>query len=247
MDNGLILWFKDVGMKDTAIVGGKNASLGEMYSNLSKEGVCVPNGFASTIKAYWLFLDKAGIRNEIKKLVNEIGKNKSKIQPHAQKIRNLILNSKIPKEIEISLTKSYEKMCKEYGKNTDVAVRSSANAEDMPNASFAGQQETYLNIVGEKALFKAFRKCLASLYTDRAISYRMDNNIDPDKVALSVGVQKMVRSDLGASGVMFTIDTETGFKDVVFINAAYGLGEFVVQGVVNPDEYYVFKPTLGKF
>ena len=234
-------------MKDTGLVGGKNASLGEMYSKLTKKGVRIPNGFATTTKAYWHFLESAGIGKKVASIASAIGKDKSKIPTSAAKIRSLIKSARMPKDLKKAIALAYKKMCREYGPNTDVAVRSSATAEDMPTASFAGQQETYLNIRGERALLNAVRKCIASLFTNRAVSYRMDKGIDGSKVALSVGVQKMVRSDLGASGVMFTVDTETGFRDVVFINAAYGLGEFVVQGVVNPDEYYVFKPTLDRY
>jgi len=241
----LVLWFKEIGMKDTNLVGGKNGSLGEMYSNLTSRGVRVPNGFATTTTAYWQFLRQSGIEKQLQQLVKSIGKDKSKITGIAPQIRRLILSAKLPAEFEAAIAAGYNQLAKEYGPNPDVAVRSSANAEDMPTASFAGQQETYLNIRGEKALINACKRCIASLFTDRAISYRIDGKIDSSKVALSVGVQKMVRSDLASSGVMFTLDTETGFKDVIFINAAYGLGEFVVQGVVNPDEYYAFKPKLG--
>jgi len=240
----LVLWFSQIRMRDTARVGGKNASLGEMYSSLTHDGVRVPNGFATTTRAYWHFLKTAGIDREIAGLAAAIGKDKSRIPANAARIRKIITNARMPAELEASIVSAYSKLCREYGHNTDVAVRSSATAEDMPTASFAGQQETYLNVRGEKALLRAVKKCMASLFTNRAISYRMDQNIESKRVALSVGVQKMVRSDLASSGVMFTVDTETGFRDVVFINAAYGLGEFVVQGVVNPDEYYVFKPTL---
>jgi pyruvate,water dikinase len=242
-----ILWFGKTDMRDVPKVGGKNASLGEMYKNLSKRGVRIPNGFSTTTEAYWHFLKSAGIAKNIRPMVRAIGKNKAAIPKNAKMMRELITSAELPEGLASQIIKAYGKLCDEYGPNTDVAVRSSATAEDMPTASFAGQQETYLNIRGEKALLEAVKKCIASLFTNRAISYRMDKGINGTKVALSVGVQKMVRSDLASSGVMFTVDTETGFKDVVFINAAYGLGEFVVQGIVNPDEYYVFKPTLHKY
>jgi len=245
--DNLILWFRQIGMHDTVRVGGKNASLGEMYRNLTNKGVRIPNGFATTTDAYWHFLKSAGIEKEIRSMVSKIGRNKSAIPANASQIRAMIVNSSLPKDLELAIIKAYRKLCGKHGPKTDVAVRSSATAEDLPDASFAGQQETYLNIRGETALLLAVKKCIASLFTNRAISYRMDKNIDDRKIALSVGVQKMVRSDLASSGVMFTVDTETGFRDVVFINASYGLGEFVVQGVVNPDEYYVFKPTLAKY
>jgi pyruvate,water dikinase len=243
----LVLWFNRIGIRDTDKVGGKNASLGEMYGSLSKSGVRIPNGFATTTKAYWHFLKNAGIHDEVKRLTQSIGKDKSKIPKNAGMIRKLIISAEFPEDLKQTIITAYNKLCDEYGPNTDVAVRSSATAEDLPKASFAGQQETYLNIRGEKALISAVKKCIASLFTNRAISYRMDQKIHSKRVALSVGIQKMVRSDLACSGVMFTVDTETGFKDVIFINAAYGLGEFVVQGVVNPDEYYVFKPTLDNY
>lgn len=242
-----ILWFGKTDMHDISRVGGKNASLGEMYKNLTKRGVRIPNGFSTTTEAYWHFLRSAGVAKDIKPMMKAIGKNKSTIPKNASMMRELITSAELPQDLADQIVKAYRKLCDEYGPNTDVAVRSSATAEDMPTASFAGQQETYLNIRGEKALLGSVKKCIASLFTNRAISYRMDKGINGAKVALSVGVQKMVRSDLASSGVMFTVDTETGFRDVVFINAAYGLGEFVVQGIVNPDEYYVFKPTLGKY
>jgi len=245
--NKFILWFDEVGIEDVPLVGGKNASLGEMYQSLSKKGVSVPNGFAITAYAYRYFLEEEKIEEELKSLFSKASvKNVENLADVGHKARGLILRSELPPALRISIIEAYRKLCRRYGKNLDVAVRSSATAEDLPDASFAGQQETYLNIKGEHHLIDACKKCFASLFTDRAIHYRMDKGFDHFNVALSIGVQRMVRSDLGSSGVMFSIDTETGFKDVVLINAIYGLGENIVQGAVNPDEYFVFKPTLKK-
>jgi len=242
-----VLWFKDLGIEDVPLVGGKNASLGEMYRNLAKKGVKVPNGFAVTARAYRYLLKNAKIEDNIKKILSDLNtKNMQNLAERGRKVRELILGADMPKGIADEISSSYKKLCKEYGANTDVAVRSSATAEDLPDASFAGQQETYLNIRGERALLDACKKCFASLFTNRAISYRVDKGFDHFKIALSIGVQKMVRSDLASSGVMFSIDTETGFKNAVLINGAYGLGENIVQGTVNPDQFYVFKPTLKK-
>ncbi|MEK6876332.1 MAG: phosphoenolpyruvate synthase, partial [Nanoarchaeota archaeon] len=183
----------------------------------------------------------------IKKILSDLNtKNMQNLAERGRKVRELILGADMPKSIADEISSSYKKLCKEYGANTDVAVRSSATAEDLPDASFAGQQETYLNIRGERELFDACKKCFASLFSNRAISYRVDKGFDHFKIALSIGIQKMVRSDLACSGVMFSIDTETGFKNAVLINGAYGLGENIVQGTVNPDQFYVFKPTLKK-
>ena len=240
-----ILWFKELSKDDVALVGGKNASLGEMYSNLTKKGINIPNGFAITAYAYRYLIEKAGIRSEIKRILKGLNKNNIEdLAIRGHKIRDLIKKAPFPKELEAEIIDAYNKLCEEYGPHCDVAVRSSATAEDLPDASFAGQQETFLNIRGEYALIDACKKCFASLFTNRAIHYRIDKKFDHFKIALSIGVQKMVRSDLASSGVMFSIDTESGFENVVFITAAYGLGENVVQGHVNPDEYYVFKPTL---
>ncbi len=243
--DNFILWFNELGIEDVPYVGGKNASLGEMYRNLTKKKVNIPNGFAVTAYAYRYLLETTGVEGEIKKILSDLDtKNIKNLQERGYKVRQAILNAKFPDDLKESITDAYKKLSKEYGKNTDVAVRSSATAEDLPDASFAGQQDTYLNIEGESALLDACSRCFASLFTNRAISYREDKGFDHFKVALSIGVQKMVRSDLSGSGVMFSIDTESGFKDAVLINAAYGLGENVVQGAVNPDEYYVFKTTL---
>jgi pyruvate,water dikinase len=242
-----ILWFKEIGIKDIPLVGGKNASLGEMYRVLTKKGIKVPNGFTITASAYRYLLQKAKIKKEIKKILADLNTHNFKnLTERGKKVRQLILQAEIPKELEKVIIQAYKKLEEEYGHGVDVAVRSSATAEDLPDASFAGAQETFLNIRGEKALISACKRCFASLFTNRAISYREDKGFDHFKVALSIGVQKMVRSDKGCSGVMFTLDTETGFREVVLINSSWGLGENIVQGKVNPDEFYVFKPTLKK-
>lgn len=237
--------FLEVGINDVAIVGGKNASLGEMYSSLSGQGVNVPYGFATTAEAYQFYLQHNNLSTEIYRLLNDLDvDNVIELSKTGQEIRSMILHASMPSELENEIELAYKELEKKYGKNPDVAVRSSATAEDLPDASFAGQQETYLNISGVENLILTCKRVFASLFTDRAISYRVDKGFIHSDVSLSIGVQKMVRSDKGASGVMFTLDTESGFRDVVFINAAYGLGENVVGGAVNPDEFYVFKPTL---
>jgi len=241
-----VLWFDEIGMKDVGLVGGKNASLGEMYRNLKSKGVEVPGGFAITAYAYKYLIKETGIENKIVEILSDLDVNDIKnLREKGKKIREIISNVEFPEELEEAILEAYHKMMKE-DKDLTVAVRSSATAEDLPDASFAGQQETYLNIKGDKDLIEACKKCFASLFTDRAISYREDKNFDHLNVYLSIAVQKMVRSDLASSGVMFSIDTESGFKNVVFITGSWGLGENVVQGKVNPDEYYVFKPTLKK-
>ncbi|MGD9041736.1 MAG: phosphoenolpyruvate synthase, partial [Desulfobacteraceae bacterium] len=240
-----IRWFEEIKIEDVPLVGGKNASLGEMYRELSPQGIKIPNGFAVTAEAYWHVVGSAGVLEKLKTTLAGLDKaNVNDLARRGKNARDLILGAGIPDDLWTEIKAAYERLCDEYGPNTDVAVRSSATAEDLPTASFAGQQETYLNIRGYHALKEACSKCFASLFTDRAISYRMDNDFDQFQVALSIGVMKMIRSDLATSGVMFTIDTETGFRDVVFITGAYGLGENIVQGAVNPDEYYVFKPTF---
>ncbi|MBI1936297.1 phosphoenolpyruvate synthase [Candidatus Woesearchaeota archaeon] len=245
--NRLILWFDELGIEDVPLVGGKNASLGEMYRNLTKKGVRIPNGFAVTAAAYNYLLEKSKIKDDIKRILGGLNtSNMKNLSERGKKARETILKAEFPKDLKDEICASYKKLCKEYGANTDVAVRSSATAEDLEDASFAGQQETYLNIRGEKQLLEACKKCFASLFTNRAISYRVDKHFSHFRVALSIGVQKMVRSDKACSGVMFSIDTETGFKDAVLINGSYGLGENIVLGAVNPDQYYVFKPTLKK-
>ncbi len=241
-----ILWFADVSRTDVARVGGKNASLGEMVRNLGNKGVRVPDGFATTADAYWQFLAANGLPERIDGAMKELAAGKVPLAETGKTIRTAILESAWPKDLEEAITSAYAELCRRADKtDADVAVRSSATAEDLPEASFAGQQESYLNIRGPAALLDACRRCYASLFTDRAISYRHAKGFDHMKVALSVGVQRMVRSDLGGAGVMFSIDTETGFDRVVLINAAWGLGENVVQGAVDPDEYVVFKPLLA--
>ena len=265
-DNALILWFEEVGIADIPYVGGKNASLGEMIQQLLPKGVSVPTGFATTAYAFRYFIEKAGLKEQLRSLFSDLDvENMPNLRERGQQARGLILNTPFPKDLEEAIALAYLRLCERYGVNgelcdrfegeereacrryssdVDVAVRSSATAEDLPDASFAGQQETYLNVHGVKGVLESCHKCFASLFTDRAISYRTIKGFDHFEVALSVGVQKMVRSDLASSGVMFSIDTETGFKDAALVTAAYGLGENVVQGAVNPDEYFVFKPTL---
>ena len=241
-----VLWFEGVGRTDVASVGGKNASLGEMVRGLGQSGVKVPEGFATTAKAYWRYVEANGLTSVIQRTLADLASGKSSLADSGATIRRAVLAGDWPSETARAISGAYRELSRRCGKpDQDVAVRSSATAEDLPDASFAGQQETYLNIRGEAALLDACRRCYASLFTDRAISYRQAKGFDHMKVALSVGVQRMVRSDLGSSGVMFSIDTETGFDKVVLINAAWGLGENVVQGAVNPDEYEVFKPFLS--
>lgn len=244
----LVMPFKDLRIGDVPIVGGKNASLGEMYRELKQKGVKVPNGFAVTAVAYRYFLETTGLKDRIHKILSTLNtKDTRNLMEHGKKVREAILRAELPLDLQKEIIKNYKILSKESKeKYTDVAVRSSATAEDLPDASFAGQQETYLNIRGEKAILEACKKCFASLFTNRAISYREDKGFDHFNIALSIGIQKMVRSDLSSSGVMFSIDTESGFKDAVFITSIYGLGENIVQGAVNPDEFYVHKPTLKK-
>jgi len=242
-----VLWFDEINADDVALVGGKNASLGEMYQNLSSKGIQVPDGFAITAYAYKKFLEKSGVSEELKRILHEIDSRDIKnLIKKGEKLRELILNTPLPEEIELEIRKAYGKMEEIYGKNVDVAVRSSATAEDLPTASFAGQQETYLNVRGEENVLRNVVKCFSSLFTDRAISYREDHGFSHLDIYLSVGIQKMVRSDLACSGVMFSIDTETGFENAIYITGSWGLGETIVQGLVNPDQFYVFKPTLKK-
>lgn len=240
-----IRWFEETTIDDVPIVGGKNASLGEMYRELTSKGVKIPNGFSVTAEAYWYVLKAGGILEKLKSTIEGLDTSDiSELSKRGKAARDLILGAGIPDELWEEIKTAYDRLCEQYGENTDVAVRSSATAEDLPTASFAGQQETYLNIRGYPGLRDACIRCFASLFTDRAISYRVTNKFDHFKVALSIGIMKMVRSDLASSGVIFTLDTETGFRDVVFITGAYGLGENIVQGQVNPDEFYVFKPTF---
>jgi len=243
----LVLWFKQIRLSDVGLVGGKNASLGEMFSNLSKLGIKVPNGFAITAAAYRHFLQVTGLKKQIADTLKNLNtSNLRDLQARGKAVRQMILNAAIPTDLTDQIRVSYKELGKLYSANPDVAVRSSATAEDLPGASFAGQQETYLNVVGINEVLKAVKKGFASLFTDRAISYRHDKGFSHFDVALSIGVQKMVRSDVGSSGVAFTIDTETGFDNVVVINSIFGLGEFIVQGTVTPDELVIFKPTLSK-
>jgi pyruvate, water dikinase len=240
-----VKWFEDLTIGDVPSVGGKNASLGEMIRNLGQKGVRVPSGFAITAYAYKYMIEKAGIDVKIKEILTGLNTHDvTDLATRGQKIRDLIKSTPIPMDLDEDIRRHYREMEFRYGENVDVAVRSSATAEDLPDASFAGQQETYLNVRGEEELIEKVRDCFASLFTNRAISYRVDKGFDHFTVYLSVGVQKMVRSDLACSGVMFSIDTESGFTDAVYITGAYGLGENVVQGAVNPDQFYVFKPTL---
>ncbi len=254
----LILWFDEIGKKDVGIVGGKNANLGEMYHHLTagdgktfpKEKIKVPYGFAITAEAYRFFIRSNKLDHKIKQDLRGLNtRNIRDLEKRGQAVRDLILSAKFPTELAQQIITAYQKLAKHYRTTTaklDVAVRSSATAEDLPNASFAGQQETYLNIRGENEVLESVKKGFASLFTNRAISYRHDTGFDHFNVALSVAVQKMVRSDRGSSGVMFTLDTESGFRDAIIINASYGLGEYVVAGIVNPDEFVIFKPSLAR-
>jgi len=242
-----IKWFEEVGTGDVALVGGKNASLGEMIRNLREKGVNVPSGFAITAGAYRYMIQEAGIGEKIGDTLAGLDTHDMEnLAKRGSKIRALIKNAGCPEELEEEIRIAYREMEERYGEGVDVAVRSSATAEDLPTASFAGQQETFLNVRGEGELVEKVMECFASLFTNRAMSYRVDKGFDHLSVYLSVGVQKMVRSDLASAGVTFSIDTESGFKDAVYITGAYGLGENVVQGTVNPDQFYVFKPTLKK-
>ncbi|MEG4028278.1 MULTISPECIES: phosphoenolpyruvate synthase [unclassified Microcoleus] len=244
-EKALVLLFDEVGIADIPLVGGKNASLGEMIQQLSPQGVRVPNGFATTAYAYRYFIQSAGLEAKLREIFADLDvEDLQNLRQKGKQARALILDTPFPRELQAAIADAYEKLCDLYGDSTDVAVRSSATAEDLPDASFAGQQETYLNVQACAGVLECCHKCFASIFTDRAISYRQQRGFDHFEVALSVGVQKMVRSDLASSGVMFSIDTETGFKNAVLVTAAYGLGENVVQGTVNPDEYFVFKPTL---
>ena len=234
-----------LGLKDLDSVGGKNSSLGEMISQLTDLGVKVPGGFATTAEAYRRFLSQDGLADRIN---TELGKldvdDVEALAETGARIRGWVLDAPLPAELESGIRAEWDKLTAESGKDLAVAVRSSATAEDLPDASFAGQQETLLNVRGIDGLLRAVHQVYASLYTDRAIAYREHQGFPHDQVALSAGIQRMVRSDLAASGVLFTLDTETGFRDVVFITSAYGLGETIVQGQVNPDEFYVYKPSL---
>jgi len=243
--NDYIRWFSDIRLGDVALVGGKNASLGQLYSTLSKEGVLVPNGFALTADAYRDALAAADAWERLHRLLDKLDKRRvDLLAKQAAAARKLVYYATGRDELRHQTIRAYRKLEADYGANVAVAVRSSATAEDLPSASFAGQHDSFLNVRGADALFEACRRCFASIFTDRAISYRIDNGFDHFKVGLSVGVMKMVRADRAASGVMFTLDTESGFRDVVFVTGVYGLGENIVQGTVDPDEFYVHKPTF---
>ena len=244
-----ILWFDEVGIDDIPLVGGKNASLGEMYRKLHDKGIKVPNGFAITAYGYRYFLKYAGIEEEIKKILKDLNTHDlNNLMARGRAVREVIKFAEFPPDLTQAIYAAYDRITAQFEgyspDDLDVAIRSSATAEDLPDASFAGQQDTYLNVRGRLSVLDACKSCFASLFTNRAISYRHDKGYSQLEVSLSIAVQKMVRSDSAYSGVMFSIDTETGFKDAVYITAAYGLGENVVQGVINPDEYYVFKPAL---
>ena len=238
-------FFAELGIGDVPLVGGKNASLGEMVRGLAREGVRVPNGFAITAQAYRYMLDQAGAWGPLHEALDGLDAgNVDDLARRGKRAREIVYGAGLPGDLAAEVLQGYRALQKEYGEGVSLAVRSSATAEDLPTASFAGQQDTYLNVRGEQSLLEACRRCFASLFTDRAIHYRIDQGFDHFKVALSIGVMKMVRSDLAASGVMFTLDTESGFRDAVLITGSYGLGENVVQGAVDPDEYYVHKPTF---
>jgi len=241
-----LLWFKEISVKDVPLVGGKNASLGEMFSQLTKKGVDIPDGFALTSEAYWYYLRENKIDYRLKEIFKEFNpESLESLEKTGRAARQLILGSNFPKNLKEEILKNYKELSQKYGQeNVDVAVRSSATAEDLPSASFAGQHETFLNVSGSQSLLKAIKNCMASLFTNRAIAYRDEKGFDHLKIALSVGVQKMVRSDLSSAGIMFSLDTETGFKDVILINSIFGIGEMIVKGKITPDQFYVFKPTL---
>ncbi|WP_340680104.1 phosphoenolpyruvate synthase [Paraglaciecola sp.] len=242
-----VLWYQQLGMGDVGVVGGKNASLGEMISNLANAGVQVPGGFATTANAFNLFLEQSGLEQRIHSLLDTLDvEDIPALGKAGETIRNWIIETPFLPELEQAIKTAFETLQGEAGDEASFAVRSSATAEDMPDASFAGQQETFLNVKGYDAVMVAIKHVFASLFNDRAISYRVHQGYDHKGVALSAGIQRMVRSDCSSSGVMFSIDTESGFEDVVFITSSYGLGEMVVQGAVNPDEFYVHKPTLEK-
>ncbi|WP_104750046.1 pyruvate, water dikinase [Helicobacter cynogastricus] len=243
-----IKFYKEINNKDVSLVGGKNASIGEMFQELVPSGIKVPNGFAITSDAYWYLLEKGGIKAQIVELLEGVDATELDVlKMRSKQIRDLIFGTPLPADLRDEILQAYQTLSDEYNmREADVAVRSSATAEDLPDASFAGQQDTYLNVKGKTELIHYIKACLASLFTDRAISYRASRGFDHLKVALSVGVQKMVRADKASAGVMFSIDTETGFKDAIFITSSWGLGESVVGGLVNPDEFYVFKPTLAQ-
>src|ERR1700756_3329371 len=239
-----VRFFEDFGIDDVPLVGGKNASLGEMFQQLSEQGIRVPHGFAITAEAYRHMLDRAGAWDALHAELDDLDPSDvTALARKGKRAREIVYGAGLPNDLAAEIVSAYRMLQEEYGEDVSLAVRSSATAEDLPTATFPGQQETFLNISGSESLLDACRRCFASLFTDRAIHYRTDQGFDHFKVSLSIGVMKMVRSDLASSGVMFTIDTESGFNDVVFVTGAYGLGENVVQGAVDPDEFYVHKPT----
>ncbi len=241
-----VVWYQELGMHDVPRVGGKNASLGEMISNLAGVGVQVPGGFATTAEAFNQFLEQSGVNERIYQLLDGLDVDDvNALAKAGAQIRQWVIDTPFQPEFETAIRQAFDELCAGMGNDASFAVRSSATAEDMPDASFAGQQETFLNVRGYDNVIEAIKHVFASLFNDRAISYRVHQGYDHRGVALSAGVQRMVRSDCASSGVMFSIDTESGFEDVVFITSAYGLGEMVVQGAVNPDEFYVHKPTLA--
>ncbi len=245
MTRRYIRFFDEIGIEDVPLVGGKNASLGEMYRKLSSQGVRVPNGFAITAEAYRYVLEQARALGPLHEALDNLRTDDVEdLARRARRAREIVYGAPLPPDLRAEILDAYRDLRKEYGEHLSLAVRSSATAEDLPTASFAGQQETYLNISGEDGLLESCKRCFASLFTDRSIHYRIDQGFDHFKVGLSIGVMKMVRSDIASSGVMFTLDTETGFRDVVLITGALGLGENVVQGAVDPDEFMVFKPTF---
>ena len=242
--SGYVRFFEEFGIDDVPLVGGKNASLGEMFQKLSGKGVRVPHGFAITAQAYRYMLDKAGAWDRLHAELDELDPaDVAALVRKGKRAREIVYGAGLPDDLAAEILDAYRKLQQEYGEEVSLAVRSSATAEDLPTASFAGQQDSYLNIKGEESLLDTCRRCFASLFTDRAIHYRVDQGFDHFKVSLSIGVMKMVRSDISSSGVMFSIDTESGFRDAVLVTGAYGLGENVVQGAVDPDEFYVHKPT----
>ena len=247
MTRRYIRFFDEIGIEDVPLVGGKNASLGEMYRNLSAQGVAVPNGFAITAEGYRHLLEQAGALGPLHEALDDLRMDDvAELARRARRAREIVYGAILPEDLRTEVLAAYRTLRQQYGEHISLAVRSSATAEDLPTASFAGQQETYLNITGDDSLLEACKRCFASLFTDRAIHYRIDQGFDHFKIGLSIGVMKMVRSDVSASGVMFTLDTETGFRDVVFVTGSYGLGENVVQGAVDPDEFMVFKPTFER-
>jgi len=240
-----VRFFEEIAIGDVPVVGGKNASLGEMYRELSDEGVRIPNGFATTAAAYRYMLERTGAVKQLHDALDDLDPDDMvDLARRAKRAREIVYGAGIPDDLAAEIHAGYARLQREYGEDVSLAVRSSATAEDLPTASFAGQQDTFLNVRGEQSLLDACRRCYASLFTDRAIHYRIDQGFDHFQLALSIGVMKMVRADLAASGVFFSLDTESGFRDVVFITGAYGLGENVVQGAVDPDEFYVHKPTF---